>query len=573
MKKILAMTLAFVMLLSLGMSAYAAPTTSAGNLNNQLSLIYQNFSTLKQDDSPTVWFYTVTDLDHNGRLELMAAAIDNPLSGEARFKMWEVNQEGTALEVTSHENTGKDDLFVNLVTDSADTIYDAETRAWYYIFPVYADLSYDYTDENNAPNRANSSWNEVCGINKHGSHIDCGTLAIKNTVIRDNQVEITILDKDKNPITEDQYLNVVNTTFAGKQRSNTSFDWFRASEAASLDRFINSYSVFEGSKPLPQSVLAYNIPNTAMSLTVTKNPSNEYHNAGETAIFIVNAVNYTSLYWTFVDPSGAARTAQEFMNACGGSVGGQNGTDLYIYNVNTGMNGWGVYCTFQGNGGQTARTSTAYLYTRYDQNQLHNNRQNLEDFYRDAAYIFGTWVCPICGTEVWGDYCTLCGFDPDYYYTLIALGYVVDDDDDIPWYDGFDPEAYTDAEFLMTYGMTKDEFYAATYGYTGGNEPNYHVDEDDGYVPDWIEDGYDPFGVPDTADWYCPVCGSGCNGEVCWNCGFSLYEVVGDGYIDYDDFDDYFESDFDYDYDYDDYFDYDYDDIWDDDIQYALDWD
>ena len=572
MKKIIAMTLAFIMLFSLGMTAYAAPATSAGKENDQLSLIYQNFSTLKQDDSPTAWFYTVTDLDHNGRLELMAAAIDNPLSGEARFKLWEVNQEGTALEVTSHENTGKDDLFVNLVTDSADTIYDNETKAWYYIFPIYADLSYDYTNADNATNRASSVWNEVCGINKHGNHIDCGTLAIKNTVIRDNQVEVTILDRNKNPITEDQYLNVVNNTFAGKQRSNTSFDWFRASEAAGIDRFINSYSVFEGSKPLPQSVLAYNIPTTAMSLTVTKNPSNEYRNAGEAAIFIANAVNYTSLYWTFVDPSGAAKTAQEFMNACGGNVAGQNSTDLYIYNANTNMNGWGVYCTFQGNGGQTARTSTAYIYTRYDQNQLHNNRQNLEDLYREASYLYGTWVCPICGTEVWGDYCTLCGFDPDYYYTLIALGYVVDDDDDIPWYDGFDPEAYSDSEFLMLYGMTKDEFYAATYGYAGGNEPNYYIDTDDGYVPDWIEDGYDPLGVPDTADWYCPICGSGCNGDVCWNCGFSLYDVIGDD-IDYDDFDDYFENDFDYDFDYDDYFDYDYDDIWDDDIEYALDWD
>ena len=563
MKKIIAMTLAFIMLLALGVTAYAVPATSAGNANDQLNLIYQKFSTLKQDDSPVAWYYAVTDLDHNGRLELMAAAIDDPLSGEARFKMWEVNQNGTDLEATSHDNTGKGDLFVNLVTDSTDTVYDAETKAWYYIFPVYADLSYDYTDEKNADNRASSVWNEVCGINKHGDHIDCGTLAIKNTLTRDNKVEVTILDKDKKPITEEQYLNVVTNTFAGKQRSNTSFDWFRASEAASLDRFINSYGVFDGSRPLSQGVRAYNIPNTATSLTVTKNPTNEYRNAGETAIFIVNAANYTSLSWTFVDPSGAARTAQEFMNACGGSVGGQNSTDLYIYNVNTNMNGWGVYCTFQGKGSQTARTATAYLYTRYDQSELNKNRQSLEEFYRSTAYLFGTWECPICGTDVWGDYCPLCGFDPDYYYTLITIGYAgYVDDDDIPWYDGFDPEAYTDSEFLMKYGMTKDEFYGATIGYSGGDVPNYHVDEDDGYVPDWIEDGFDPYGVPDTADWYCPVCGSGCNGTVCWNCGFSLKDA---GDFTYDDFDN--------DFDYDDFFDYDYDDIWEDDFQYALDWD
>ena len=538
MKKTIALALSFVMLLALGVTAYAAPATTGSKLTDQVNLIYQNFGSLKQDDNPTVWLYSVTDLDHNGRLELMAASTENALSGQAKLKMWEVNQDGNALEVISHENTGKGDLFVNLMTDSADTVFDAETKAWYYIFPIYAEQKVDNAD---------SVQNRICGINKHGTQIDCGTLAVRNSVIRGEQVEVTIQDKDKNPITEEQFLNVVNSTFAGKQHSNTSFDWFRSSEAANVDRFINSYSVFDGSKTLSQSASAYNIPTTAVSLSVTKNPSNEYRSAGDTAIFIANAVNSTGLYWTFVDPSGAAKSAQEFINACGGSVGGQNSTDLYIYNVNTNMNGWGVYCTFQGKGGQSARTATAYIYIRYNQTQLHNNRQALEDFYRNSGYLYGYWVCPICGSEVWGNsYCTWCGFDPDYYYTVITSGYVTDDGEEVPWYGGFDPEAYTDSEFLMTFGMTKDEYYRAIQGYE--ENPYYYVE--DGYVPDWVEDGYDPYAYDYSGyvpDWI--------------EDGYDPYAYDYSGYVP-----DYIEDGYDP-------YAYAYDDIWGADDGYALDWD
>ena len=545
MKKILAMSLAFVMLFALGVTAHAAPATTGAKLTDQISLIYQNFGSLKQDDTPTAWLYTVTDLDHNNRLELIAATTENALSGQARLRMWEVNQDGNALEVISHENTGKGDLFVNLMTDSADTVFDAETKAWYYIFPIYAEKKVDNAD---------SVQYRICGINKHGTEIDCGTLAVRNALIRGDQVEVSILDKDKNPMTEEQFLNVVTSTFAGKQRSNTSFDWFRSSEAASVDRFINSYSVFDGSKTLSQSATAYNIPTTAMSLSVTKNPSNEYRSAGDTAIFLANAVNYTGLYWTFVDPKGNTRSVQEFMNTCGGNVSGQNSTDLYIYNVNTNMNGWGVYCTFQGKANQSARTATAYIYTRFDQAQLHNNRQNLENFYRTSGYLYGYWVCPICGSDVWGDYCPWCGFDPDYYYTVITAGYVADNTDELPAYSGFDPEAYTDAEFLMTFGMSKDEYYRAIAGYY--DDPYYYVE--DGYVPDWmVEDGYDPYAyydgyVPDwmTEDGYDPYA---YGYDYDYDDGYVPDWMTDDGYDPYA-----------YAYDYDDY---DYDDIW------GYDWD
>ena len=60
-------------------------------------------------DSP--WFYTFTDLDHNGRLEVIAATTQG--SGIFTYgRLWEVLPDGSGLRSCYHENTeieGPDD--------------------------------------------------------------------------------------------------------------------------------------------------------------------------------------------------------------------------------------------------------------------------------------------------------------------------------------------------------------------------------------------------------------------------------------------------------------------------------
>jgi hypothetical protein len=93
---------------------------------------------------------------------------------------------------------------------------------------------------------------------------------------------------------------------------------------------------------------------------ITKNPTNEYHNVGETAWFVAGANNWDSLYWTFVGPNGIEDSPENFLSGSGAGISGAYGTTLSISNLEAWMDGWGVYCTFRYNG-QTARTSTAWL--------------------------------------------------------------------------------------------------------------------------------------------------------------------------------------------------------------------
>ena len=511
MKKLIAVTLTAVMLLSMSAGAFAAVGgTTAEDIGNQIKLIYNSFSNLRQNDSPTAWYYTVTDLDHNGRLELMAATATTDGLNDARLKAWEVSQDGQTLQKITHEytdaaNPAEADQFVNMMTDSADTFYDPDTQSWYYIFTNFMQTVIDGAEGGSF----DFSMTLTCGVSLHGGVMNCGVLGTKVVNNADNRINVFCFDKDQNSITDEQMLNIAYTTFAGKQRSNTGFDWFTANDAGELTRFVDSYAVFDNTKTAGQATPVFAPQATGSAIYVTKNPTNENRNAGDTAYFVANATNYTSLSWTFVSPDGSAKTPQEFMNTCGGSVGGQDSTTLSISNVNGSMGGWGAYCTFS-DGYQTARTTTAYLYINYNQTQAQNN-QNLKTFYNNMTYLYGGWICPWCEHQMWGSYCTNCGFDPDYYY---HNNYRLDDGYNYYNYYLSDEDAAALGLLVLAAAAESGELDYRDFEYN-------------------------------TPDWYCPSCGNGCAGDRCWYCGYSPYDSSSDYIWVEPDYSDYW-GDYDY---------------------------
>ena len=92
---------------------------------------------------------------------------------------------------------------------------------------------------------------------------------------------------------------------------------------------------------------------------VTKNPTDETRYVGETAIFIANAANYDSIEWLFIAPNGTQCKLDAFKTQFPGcTVTGQGTTELHIANLQTGLNGWKVFCCF-GLGGKNTTTSAA----------------------------------------------------------------------------------------------------------------------------------------------------------------------------------------------------------------------
>ena len=92
---------------------------------------------------------------------------------------------------------------------------------------------------------------------------------------------------------------------------------------------------------------------------VTKNPTDETRYVGETAIFIANAANYDSIEWLFIAPNGTQCKLDAFKTQFPGcTVTGQGTTELRIANLQTGLNGWKVFCCF-GLNGKATTTSAA----------------------------------------------------------------------------------------------------------------------------------------------------------------------------------------------------------------------
>ena len=147
MKKFFAIILALCMLLSLGLVAHADEHDHdhevANGVGEQIKFLAGRFADLEQKDDGNTWYYAVTDLDHNGRLELLATT--RIQGGMSWLKAWEIGPDGKTL-INCTQNTipapvgsdkktiTADGMLLNLHTNSVDTCYDKDSNTYCYLF-------------------------------------------------------------------------------------------------------------------------------------------------------------------------------------------------------------------------------------------------------------------------------------------------------------------------------------------------------------------------------------------------------------------------------------------------------
>ncbi len=400
MKKAISIAMALMMLLSLSVAAYASPVRASDESTEaQIGQISGSLASLKQDEASGAWFYTVTDMDHNGRLELIAASEQG--AGKYTYvKIWEIGEDMSTL-TECKVNIPEDESFPDILAENADTYYDPASDSWSYMF-------YD-----NIVLSDQEAYYAKCAISFTASELGFRQLAVRHTQVVNGVVNDTYMDNNGNTISGEQYNDSFSTGTMEFIRSNTNFDWVSSADADEA-RLKDSYAVFKGVKMPPEkqqeAEIAAQAATTAANpapaatpapvaapaptnfLTITKNPTNESRSVGETAWFISGASGYTSLTWTFVSQSGGEYNVQNFRNTFPyATVSGEDGTTLTISNLSTEMSGWGVYCTFYNNG-QTARTNTAYMYvTAKTYTQSNNTNQSQVYYYSDYygdSYVY-----------------------------------------------------------------------------------------------------------------------------------------------------------------------------------------
>ena len=334
-----------------------------------MKLLAANFDSYKQTDAADTWSYTITDMDHNGRLELIAASTQG--LGKTYVKAWEVSEDGASVAELK-VSIPTDETFPDILTENADTFYNPTDDTWSYTF-------YD-----NIVLSADEAYYAKCFVGLKDGTLGFQQLAIQHTVVTNGASSTTYMDNNGTVISGEQYNNAGSVSTVDMVKSSTNYDWIPAGEAGEA-RFADCYAVFKGIKQPPEKAAQTAPPTPAPTpaptnfMTITKNPTSESRVTGETAWFVSGASGYTSLAWTFVSPQGGEYSVQSFRSMfpyC--SVGGADSTTLTVNNLSTDMSGWGVYCTFYNNG-QTARTNTAYMYVAVRQQQSQPKQQTQQN--------------------------------------------------------------------------------------------------------------------------------------------------------------------------------------------------
>ncbi len=471
MKKFLTTILALCMLFSLGAVAHADEHDHdvANGVGEQIKFLAGRFADLEQKGDGNTWYYAVSDLDHNGRLELLATT--RTPGDMSWLKVWEIGPDGKTLtKCTEHsipapigsteETITAEGMLLNLRSNSTDTYYDKGSNTYYYLFTDVA--------EGNGKRLFLPGSSEQIEV---GSYVTTGVGAaslkdgsMQNSIILGSCTSYSVDDGDLKvicrngkleEITLQEFLDISLNASKGLAHFSTAFDWFTADEAGLLQRFVDSYAVFDGVRDMDNAEggVAFMASQSAGGVYITKNPTDEKLNDGQTAEFIAEASIYDDVTWTFIAPDGRTYNEQEFVRMCGGIPEGTKTGYLRIKNVNTDMNGWGVFATFDYRG-VSARSSTAYFYVWSGGSTSLGAGEAIDAFYRDRPWLnAGGWTCPKCGGWANGSECWSCGFNPvafyAVYYGVAPSGY--------DWYYGVDGqttvnqirEAYQGAELRL----------------------------------------------------------------------------------------------------------------------------
>lgn len=178
---------------------------------SQLALI-ASLPHLGVDTEIQPWNYVVTDLDRNGRLELITATLQG--TGLYTYlNVWEVNEDGTALEPAElmwDEYDPAPDICVN----AAPVWEDQETGSMKLLFESFTRNGYA---EKYSSQRA--VWYENGGLYEE-------FLAYGSFICSDpDNCESTYTDADENPISADEYANIGETYFGAPETLTLTLNW------------------------------------------------------------------------------------------------------------------------------------------------------------------------------------------------------------------------------------------------------------------------------------------------------------------------------------------------------------
>lgn len=296
------------------------PTPTPMPESDQRALIERSRNVWEPDLTYEAWFSAITDLDANGRLEIMLAS----LQGTGLYtwvNVWEVNENYTGLTLCQ-DNTGEGEAWPDIIKDTLTYYRDPATgRQTYFCEDYMRDGAAHY-------------WTGLDSFCLENGRIEVKTLAVKDEVYNEQGTStIRYSDANGNEISESAWSSAEQTAFAGQEKRTLSLSWTQLEKQA---------------QPTPQ---------VSGPVTITKNPTGESLSVGGKTWFIAHATNATSLTWLLTDPKGQSYDIDQAMTANPGLQLEELPDDtLGVSNVPISLDGWSVQARFDGPGGSAVTT-------------------------------------------------------------------------------------------------------------------------------------------------------------------------------------------------------------------------
>ena len=303
-----------------------APTPTPMPEAEQRALIERSRSVWEPDLEYETWFSAVTDLDANGRLEILLAS----LQGTGLYTwvdVWEVNENYSGLTLCE-DNTGEGEAWPDIIKDTLTYYRDPATGRQTYV-------CLDYMREGMRDGAAHY-WTGLDSFCLENDRIDVKTLATKDEVYNEQGTStIRYSDANGTEISEDAWNNAERNAFSGQEPGTLSLSWTQLEKQA---------------QATPQ-------PQVSGPVNITKNPTGESLSVGGKTWFIAHADNATSLTWLFTSPQGQSYTVEQAMEENPGlQVQVLPEDTLAVSGVPLSLDGWSVQARFDGPGGSAVTT-------------------------------------------------------------------------------------------------------------------------------------------------------------------------------------------------------------------------
>lgn len=159
--------------------------------------------------------YAVTDLDHNGRYEIIVADVTGTgIYTYSRF--YEVNESYDGLN-ECETDFAEGDSQPDIVSDTLETYTDDQGHYFYTVYDLMKNGAAEY-------------YENVRELTLSGGKICTVPIAYRTTIYDEGVPTVTCEDADGNTITEEEYESAAENYFAGYSKSTTSVVWQEISE-------------------------------------------------------------------------------------------------------------------------------------------------------------------------------------------------------------------------------------------------------------------------------------------------------------------------------------------------------